>query len=341
MPPAAWRVWTALGLVYIFWGSTYLAIVYVVDTLPALLAASARFAVAGALVLLYLLLRRGRTALRATRRQAGTAVLIGVLLLLGGNGLVSVAEERELPSSLAALLIAAVPLWVVLLRASTGDRPARRTVLGVTIGFAGVAILLLPGARPEGVELLPAAMVVGSSLLWSLGSFLATRLDLPDDVLFTSVLQMAGGSLSLGLAGLVRGETLDPAGVTTTSVLALAYLVVFGSLVAFTAYSWLLGVAPVSKVSTYAYVNPVVAVVLGALIAGEAIGPLTVLGGLVTVLAVAIVVSEDGRRRRAAAAADADGAPTDPPPGEQPGPGPALPAYDPDERQGRVRSDCT
>ncbi len=335
MPPAAWKVWTALGLVYIFWGSTYLAIVYVVESLPSLLSASVRFAVAGALVLLYLLVRRGRSALRASRRQVGASMGIGVLLLLGGNGLVTIAEERELPSSLAALLIAAVPLWVVVLRALNRDRPAFRTVLGVTIGFAGVAVLLLPGARPEGVALVPAVMVVLASLSWSVGSYVATRVNLPEDTLVNLVLQMTGGSLGLALAGALRGESFDPSEVTATSVSALGYLVVFGSLVAFSAYSWLLGVAPVSLVSTYAYVNPVVAVLLGALIAGEAVGPVTVLGGLITVVAVAIVVAEDGRHKRV----DADVG-THYAHGQDAGPG-LPPAYEPVERQSRLRSDCT
>lgn len=298
MAPPVWKVWTALGLVYVFWGSTYLAISYVVETLPPLLSASLRFAVAGALLAAYLAVRRGRSSFRATRRQLIGAAAVGVLLLLGGNGLVTIAEQRELPSGLAALLIAAVPLWVVLLRVAGGDRPAGRTLLGVAIGFAGVALLLLPGARPDGVPLLPAVLVVGAGALWSIGSYAATRLELPTDPLLTTVVQMLGGSASLAAAGLLRGESPTPAEVSGISVLALAYLVFFGSLVAFTAYSWLLGVAPVSQVSTYAYVNPLVAVLLGAVIAGEAVEAVTVLGGAVTVLAVAVVVSEEGRRRR-------------------------------------------
>ena len=314
MTPPAWQVWTALGLVYVVWGSTYLAIAYVVDTLPALLSASLRFAVAGLLLAAYLRLRRGRQAFRATRREALGACGVGVLLLLGGNGLVTLAEERDVPSGLAALLVAAVPLWVVLLRSASGDRPARRTLLGVALGFVGVAMLLLPGARPEGVALLPALMVVGSSVLWSIGSFTATRIALPADALLTTTLQMVGGTLALGLAGAVRGERFDVDAVSGQSAAALAYLVVFGSLVAFTAYSWLLGVAPVSKVATYAYVNPVVAVLLGVLVAGETVEPVTLVGGAVTVLAVAVVVGEQGRRSR---------------------------RYVPEERQARERSSST
>ena len=298
--PPPWQVWGALSVVYVVWGSTYLAIAFVVADLPPLLSASLRFGVAAALLAGFLLLRRGRRALLAPRAQLLRAAGLGLLLLLGDNGLVSLAEQRDLPSGLAALLVAGVPFWVVLLRAATGDRPPLGTVLGVLVGFAGVAVLLLPGARPEGVSGLAVAMVLASSLLWSLGSFLAARGRLPADPLLTTVAQMLGGAVGLGLAGLLLGEPL-PDRVGTASWVALAYLVLFGSLAAFTAYSWLLGVAPMSQVATYAYVNPVVAVGLGALVLGERVTPLTALGGLVTVVGVAVVVSQEGRRKRAAA----------------------------------------
>ena len=324
MKAPAWQIWTALGLVYVLWGSTYLAIRYAVESMPPMLSASSRFAVAGALLAGWLAVRRGRKGFHATARQLLNAAIIGLLLLAGGNGLVTIAEERGLPSGLAALLVAVIPLWVVLLRSLTGDRPASRTLLGVALGFVGVAVLLLPGARPEGVSLLPAAMVVVGSFLWSLGSFGATRVALPKDPLMTTVTQMAGGSLGLLVAAAVGGERVRLGDVTAVSWLAWGYLVVFGSIVAFTAYSWLLGVAPVSQVSTYAYVNPVVAVLLGALIAKEPVGGATVVGGAVTVLAVAVVVSEEGRRRRARGLE----VPADAP-------------YTPDDRQGRVRSSRT
>jgi drug/metabolite transporter (DMT)-like permease len=292
-------VWTALGLVYVVWGSTYLAIRYVVESAPPLLSAGLRFLVAALLLTAWLLVRRGPAGLRATPRQLRGAAATGVLLLVGGNGLVTLGELAGVPSSLAALLIAVVPLWVVLLRAGTGDRPPVGTVVGVALGFVGVAVLLLPGARPEGVALLPVAAILASSVLWSVGSFVATRVALPEAALLTTTVQMYAGGAGLVLGGLLRGESVaDLSQTSTASALALAYLVVFGSIVAFTAYSWLLGVAPVSQVSTYAYVNPVVAVVLGAALADETVGPATVVGGGVTVLAVAVVVTEEGRRRR-------------------------------------------
>lgn len=323
--PPGWQVWTALGLVYVVWGSTYLAIRFVVTSLPPLLTASSRFAMAALGLAAYLVVRRGWSALAATRRQWANAGLIGLLLLLGGNGGVTLAENSGLPSGLTALLVAAVPLWVVLLRMADRDRPAVRTLVGVTIGFAGLAVLLGPGARPDHVSAGAAVLVLGSSFLWSLGSYLATRLDLPREPLVASVAEMVGGAVGLAVAGALRSESLDLSRVELSSVLALVYLVVFGSLVAFTAFSWLLGVAPVSKVATYAYVNPVVAVGLGALLVGERVTLTSAVGGALTILAVAVVVSAEGNRRKdeqLAVPADA-------------------PAQMPDELHGRDRSSAT
>ncbi|MDT7546244.1 MAG: hypothetical protein QOE99_2354 [Actinomycetota bacterium] len=324
-PAAGWKIWTALGLVYVVWGSTYLAIRYAVETLPPMLSASARFT--GALVVLatYLLVRKGRRALLATRRQYLNAFTIGVLLLVGGNGGVVLAEQRGLPSGLAALLVAVVPLYVVLLRMADRDRPALRTLVGVAIGFVGLAVLLGPGARPHDVKVGTAEIILVSSLLWSIGSYLATRLELPKEPLVTSVVEMTGGAVGLALVGALRSESVDLSHVTRSSWLALAYLCIFGSVVAFTAYSWLLGVAPVSKVATYAYVNPVVAVLLGAVFVNEQITLTSLLGGGLTVIAVAVVVSVEGRRRRT----EPLSVPAD------------APAQSADELQGRERSSAT
>ncbi len=319
MPPAPWKLWTALGLVYVFWGSTYLGIRYAVDGNPPLLMAGVRSLVAAGLLALWVLARRGRAPFRATRRQWAWSAVIGVLLLTGGNGGVTLAEDSDLPSGLAALLVAGVPLFVIVLRVLTGDRPGRRTLLGVAIGFLGLAVLLLPGSRPGGVSVGPAALVVGASMLWSLGSFQASRISLPPDPLVNTIGLMVGGSVGLLIAGAAAGERV-PSEFHVGAFVALVYLIVFGSVIAFTAYTWLLGVAPVSQVATYAYVNPVVAVFLGALIAGEEVTTTTLIGGLITVAAVIVVVSEEGHRRK-------------PPP---------LPeVYEPIDLQGRSRSSAT
>jgi drug/metabolite transporter (DMT)-like permease len=301
MAVATWKTWTALAIVYVVWGSTYLAIRYAVDGLPPLLTASARFLVSAALLAVYVAVRRGRQAFRASGREWLGAGAVGMLLLLGGNGAVMLAEDAHLPSGLTALLVAGVPLFVVALRWVLRDRPSPRTLVGVGIGFVGLALLLLPGARPEGVSVLAAGLVVMGSFLWSTGSVLAGRLALPRDPLVVTIGEMLGGTVGLGLAGALKGEHLSTGAAGPKAWVALVYLVVFGSVVAFTAYSWLLQTAPVSQAATYAYVNPVVAVALGAVVAGEDVTLTSLVGGLITLVAVYVVVTEEGRRPRATA----------------------------------------
>ena len=296
------RGWTALGIVYVVWGSTYLAIRYAVETVPPLLHAGLRFTAAALVLLVGLALVRGRAALRATPAQLTTAAVSGLLLLVGGNGLVSIAEQR-VDSGLAALLIACVPLWIVVLRTMLGDRPGLATAGGVLLGFVGVALIFLPGGDGE-ADLGYALLCVLASLSWAAGSLLVTRRPVPaDPLLLTGVEMLAGGVVLLATsaaAGELSGFSLGA--VSGRSWLAVGYLVVFGSLVAFTAYVWLLGNAPVSLVSTYAYVNPAVAVLLGALIADERLTGAALAGGLVVLAAVAVVVTAEGRRQRRAAA---------------------------------------
>jgi drug/metabolite transporter (DMT)-like permease len=307
------RVWGALGVVYVVWGSTYLAIKYAIETMPPLLSAGVRFLVAGLVALAAVRLLRGRAALRASGPELVTAAVSGLLLLMGGNGLVVVGEQR-VPSGLAALIIACVPLWVVVLRAALRDRPSPVTVAGVLIGLVGVAVLLLPSGGGQ-ADVRYGAVLVGAALSWSVGSLLSTRRPVPADPLFLTAVQMLTGGTGLTLAALARGEQhrLALADVSAASWIALAYLVVFGSLVAFTAYVWVLGHAPVSVVSTYAYVNPAVAVLLGVVVAGEHLTAPEVVGGLVILLAVAVVVTEESRRKRVGtrelAAARAGGGP--------------------------------
>ncbi|MER6316384.1 EamA family transporter [Streptomyces sp. NPDC001581] len=286
-------VWFALTLVYVVWGSTYLGIRIVVETMPPFLSAGARFTTAGLLLTGAVAWRYGPGVLRVTRAQLGSAVLVGLLLVLGGNGLVVLAET-SVPSGLAALLIAAVPMWLVVLRASTGDRPPLRTLGGVLVGLAGLAVLTSPGLSGT-VRLSGVLLVLTASVLWSLGSFSASKLTLPDNPFTGSAYQMLAGGVGGVVVGLARGEQhgLDPAAFSTASWLGLGYLVLFGSLVGFTSYVWLLRAAPLSLVATYAYVNPVVAVALGALILDEALTWPIVVGGAIVVAAVGVIVSTE------------------------------------------------
>ncbi|AVT31045.1 EamA family transporter [Plantactinospora sp. BC1] len=300
-------IWTALGVVYLVWGSTYLGIRVTVETLPPLFSAAARFAVAAAVLAVVLRLWRGPGGLRVTRRQLGNAALVGVLLLAGGNGLVVLAESgppsTAVSSGVAALLIAIVPLLVVMLRAGTGDRPGLATLLGVSAGFVGLVLLVLPAGGVGAAPIVGALTVVGSAVSWSAGSFLSGRLDMPGDPFVATVYEMVAGSAALAVLGLARGEMrgFDLGAVSTRSWLALGYLTVAGSLVAFTAYVWLLHHAPISLVATYAYVNPVVAVTLGALLLDEPVTGQVLLGGAVIVFGVALVVSTERPRSSAGA----------------------------------------
>jgi drug/metabolite transporter (DMT)-like permease len=292
--PPAWKLWSGLWTVYLVWGSTYLAIAVMVETMPPLLGAGARFVVAGAVMLAVLALRR---RVRPTRGQLLSALLVGTLLM-GANAVVTVAEQ-EVPSGLAALLIASIPLWVIVMRRLAGERVSRRSAGAVLVGFAGVALLLKPGEQSGEATLLGLGACVFAAVMWAGGSFASPRVRLPADPLVSTGWQMLLGGLVCLVAGLAAGEAPDvaPAAFSVRSVVAFAYLVAFGSWVAFTAYAWLLQSAPISKVSTYAYVNPVVAIVLGWLVLDEVITPVTLVGAAIIVLSVALVVRIESARR--------------------------------------------
>lgn len=297
-------IWIALSTVYLVWGSTYLAIRVVVDTTPPLLAMGVRFLCAGALLAAVLLLRRGRAALRVRPSQLGGAAVVGLLLLLGGNGGVAVAEVT-VPSGVTALLIAATPLWLVCLRTGAGDRPRPRSLVGTAVGFLGIAVLVNPwvalGDGAEPVPILGLVTVIGAAGSWALGSFLASRVPMPPDAFVATTWEMLLGGLGLTLASAAAGELegFSPGAVSGAAWVWLVYLVLIGSLVAFSAYVWLLQHAPISLTATYAYVNPVVAVVLGALVLSEPVTTAVLLGGAVVVLGVGLVVSAERPRRSA------------------------------------------
>lgn len=295
-PASSLRVWAALGVVYLVWGSTYLAIRVMVETIPALLGAGVRFFVAGAALLGFLTLRGGLSRVRLPWGMIGRVAFVGSLLAAGGNGLVTVAE-KNVPSSLAALIVASTPMWIVVFRSLSRDRPAPATLLGVAIGFVGVALLLLPGNRPHGVHLGPSLVIVLAAVSWALGSFTSQRVEMPADPVVSTAWQMLFGGTVMMLAAVLTGEaaSIEPGSFSAASIWSLAYLVVVGSLVAYSTYTWLLQNAPISQVSTYAYVNPVVAVVLGWAILDEDIPPSMLLASAVIVLAVATIVRHEAR----------------------------------------------
>jgi drug/metabolite transporter (DMT)-like permease len=293
------RVWAALGAIYLIWGSTYLAIRLMVETVPPALGAGVRFVVAGGAMLAFL---ATRGAIRVTGAQLLWCGVVGALLAAGGNGLVTIAE-RDVPSGLAALLIASEPLWIVLLRRTTRDRVAGRTLAGVALGFAGVGILLLPGGHPDDVPIGMTLLIVVAAVSWAVGSFISPRVDLPRDPLTSTGWSLLIGGVVLVAGGLLAGEgaDVDLGAFSAKSLAALAYLIVVGSIVAFSCYAWLLANAPISQVSTYAYVNPVIAVLLGAVFLSESVAVATVAGMALVVASVAVIVREEARQTESVA----------------------------------------
>jgi drug/metabolite transporter (DMT)-like permease len=292
------NVWLALGTVYLVWGSTYLAIAIAVQTLPPLFYSGIRFALAGLILAAWLAFRG--VDLRITRRELLGAATVGTLMLAVANGLVNIAE-RTVPSGVAALIIASIPFWIVVYRMVAGDRVGRDLLAGVLLGLVGVAILVVPGGLNGTIDPFGAFLLFIATLSWALGTFLSPRLATPRNALVSTAYQMLAGGVVLIVAGVAKGEIaqVDPSTFSLQSLLAFAYLVVFGSLVAFSAYTWLLQNASVSLVSTYAFVNPVVAVALGALILSEAITTNILIGAAVIVVAVAFIVVRQNAARRA------------------------------------------
>jgi len=303
--PSRSMILAAYAAVYVVWGSTYLAIRFAIETLPPFLMAGTRFLIAGALLYLW---ARLRGAARPTAANWKAGAIIGAFLLLGGNGGVVWAEQR-VPSSIAALLVAILPLWMVVLERIGPDRkrPTGRTIAGVMLGFVGVAVLVGPGAF-EGngnVDLVGSIVLVLASLSWAIGSLYSKRAPLPAAPTLGSGIQMLSGGVLLAAAGLLTGEasSVVVSAISTESLLALAYLVVFGSIVGFSAFVWLLRVEPASRVATYAYVNPVVAVALGWLFAGERMTVPTMIAAAIIVGAVALIVTGPRASGRSATAA--------------------------------------
>ena len=291
-PP--WLVWLALATIYLIWGSTYLAIRVMVETVPPLLGAGVRFLLAGLVFYAFLRLRRGAAAVRFSRANLLAAAGAGTLLCFGGNGLVTVAEQH-VPSGVAATVIASVPLWIVLFRRLSKDPINRVALLGVLIGFAGVAVLMLPGERPEGASIGGMLLLVAAACCWAIGSYYPRRWPMPGDAMLSTALQMiTAGAVMVVVAGAI-GEFGDVqvSEFSGRSIAGFAWLVTAGSLVAFTAYVWLLKNAPVSKVTTYAYVNPVVAIFLGWALLSEKITSTIIIGATLIIASVALVVSRE------------------------------------------------
>jgi drug/metabolite transporter (DMT)-like permease len=298
------RIVAAFAVVYLVWGSTYLGIRWAIETIPPFLLTATRFLAAGLLLYAW---ARARGAPRPERRTWLPCAIIGALLVTGGNGLVVWAEQR-VPSGLAALIVAGMPLWVALFeRTFPGGKPlGAGRLTGLLVGFAGLAFLLTGQRGATGVCVGSSACAGGQSAIpviyllavplasvsWALGSVLSRRMTLPGDKVLASAMSMLGGGAVALVLALADGELrgFDPETVSTASFAAWAYLVVFGSMLAFTCFTWLVSVVDPTRVATYAYVNPVVALLLGAWLAHEPVGPRILLATPVILLGLALVL---------------------------------------------------
>jgi drug/metabolite transporter (DMT)-like permease len=300
-------VWLAIVILYVVWGSTYLGIRIAIESIPPFVMASVRFLLAGVIMLGAVAIVRRGAIVRPSRVELRDSFFVGALLMGGGMGAVAWGEQT-VPSGIAALLIAMMPVWVaVFSRIFLGERLPLATTVGIGVGMLGVAILVGPSIAIEG-SLDPAGVLalLISPMCWAGGSvFAAHGARLPKDPFVTTGLQMLSGAIVLGAAGVVAGEfaRFDPAAVTRESLVALAYLTLVGSLVAFTAYAWVLRHAPLPLIATYAFVNPVVAVVLGAIVLDESVTPLQVVAGAVIVVGVALIILSRSRMSSAEAEA--------------------------------------
>jgi len=286
------RIWSALIAVYICWGSTYLAIRFAVETMPPFLMAATRFLIAGAILFIW---RRASGDRRPSKLEWRSAAIVGAFLLLLSNGSVVWAEQRVV-SSTTALVVSTSPLWIVLIDALRpgGRRPSWQTVAGVLVGFFGILLLVGPlglAGNHQSIDPLGLAALLMAAFFWAVGSLYNRGARLPASPLLGTGMEMLAGGAGLLILGTLTGEwsQLQLAAITARSLWSLAYLIVFGALVGFTSYTWLLRVAPTPMVSTYAYVNPLIAVFIGSLLAQEPLNARILLSALVIIGAVALI----------------------------------------------------
>jgi drug/metabolite transporter (DMT)-like permease len=276
------QVWAALAAIYVIWGATYLGMEIAMESIPPFLMASLRFLLAGAILFAIFRPREKPTAM-----QWLATTIVGAFLLVGGNAMVAVAQQR-IDTGVAALIVATFPLWIATFDfAANGRRLRPLSVAGLVVGFAGIAVLIRPGGD---IDLAGALICLLAPISWTIGSLYARGARLPKNLMLGSGMEMLTAGVLLGVIGLTSGERFDVGAVSARSWIAVVALALFGSIVAYSAYVWLLTVAPTDLVSTYAYVNPVIAVLLGSLFLDEAITPWVLLAGASIVVSVALIV---------------------------------------------------
>ncbi len=298
------KVAIGLGIMYVAWGTTYIGIAFTIETMPPLMSMSFRFVAASLALFIFIGLRNGWDSLRLTRKELSSSVFLGVLMLGVGLGTMAFAE-KVVPIGVASLIVAAMPIWTALFRTLDKDRPKITSLIGIVGGLIGIGIIMLPGhtiARPnsdgQSVTLWMFIILFGN-LCWSLGSFIAPRMETPSNPLVLSTYEMAGAAGALFIAGMIHQESIsDFMDASARSWGGWIYLVTVGSLIGYTVYTWLLENAPITLVSTYAYVNPVVAVALGIVIFHETLTTNILVGGFIVIVSVAIVVAVESAKKQ-------------------------------------------
>lgn len=304
------KTWIALWAVYLIWGSTYYAIAKVVETMPPLLAMGIRFSLAALILGTYILVTKGNSEFKIPRAEYAAAMLLGFVTLGFGIGNVAVASSH-VPTGVVSLIIAALPLWIAVFRSIAREQISRISWIGTIVGFIGVVILLQPesivpakGSDRTSLTFYMLMVLIGN-IGWALGTYIAPRLPIPKNSLLFTAIEMAAGGVSLTIAGLVRGERFNDFGsASAESWFWFWYLVLIGSIAAYNAYLWLVMNAPVSLTATYAYVNPIIAILLGVLFLDEVITFNYALGGAIIVLGVLAVVTAESKERRILKAKD-------------------------------------
>jgi len=296
-------VWAGMIVLYLVWGSTYLGMKVAIGTIPPFVMGCFRFIPAGILLSGVVLVRGRSTIARPSLAQVRDSAIVGGFLLIGGTGLVAWGEQT-IPSGVAALLIGLMPMWLAIFgRVAYGERVHPLVAAGIAIGVLGIAILAWPVGGVGTLDPAGLLALVIAPVLWAAGTlYAARRAVLPRPALFATGIEMIAGGIGFGILALVTGETtgFELAAVSATSWFGIVYLIVVGSLIGFTTFAWLLTVAPLPRISTYAYVNPVVAVVLGWLIIGEPLTGRTVVAAVVITVAVVLIVTARGRAASAA-----------------------------------------
>jgi drug/metabolite transporter (DMT)-like permease len=285
-----------LAIMYIAWGTTWLGIAYTIETMPALIAMGFRFLTACSVLFAFLVIKNGTEILRITRPQLRTAAILGVFLLAAGLGTASTAS-KVVPIGVGSLVVASMPIWTTLFRFLDKDRPSKSTVIGLITGFIGISLIMLPGqtqARPgaDGQSVLLWMLVISlGNISWAYTSFKSKKMDTPANAFVLSAYEMLFAGFTLIFVGLLMGESMDQLlNASARSLAGWVYLIIIGSLLGFSTYVWLLDHAPISLVSTYAYVNPIVAVSLGILILDEKLSANVIIGGAIVLAAVAQVI---------------------------------------------------